>query len=192
LSGLLQSPPDPPSKLYWWPVAAFVAIAGGWLVWRTWQITGRRLPLAIFTAVGTVLIVGAVALGSNLTAKGPIDWVYYTPQRFEQELEEGNVIVLDFTAEWCLNCKTLEHTQLHQDKVVGLLAEQGVVPMKVDITGHNPQGRAKLKSAGRLTIPLLVVYAPDGSEVFKSDAYHAGEVVAAVNEARGERVAGRR
>ena len=45
------------------------------------------------------------------------------------------------------------------------LREPGVVPMRVDLTGNNPEGNRMLRQVGRLTIPLLVVFAPDGSEL---------------------------
>ena len=185
VSSLLQSPPDPPTKLYWLPVMAVVIAAALWLVIKTVQITGSPVRRGVFGGLAVLMIASSVYGGMTLTSKGPIDWVYYTPDRFQQALDEGNVIVLDFTAEWCLNCKTLEHTQLNQQQVVDLVSGPGVVPMKVDITGHNPEGRAKLEAAGRLTIPLLVVYAPDGNEVFKSDAYLAGNVVDAIDQAKG-------
>ena len=44
-------------------------------------------------------------------------------------------------------------------------------------------GRAKLQSVGRVMIPLLVVFGPDGQEVFKSDAYTVGQVLDAVERA---------
>ena len=59
--------------------------------------------------------------------------------------------------------------------------------MKVDITGHNPAGKAKLKEVGNLTIPLLVIFAPDGRPIFKSDFYTVNQVqkaVAAASQAK--------
>jgi thiol:disulfide interchange protein DsbD len=91
---------------------------------------------------------------------------------------------MDFTAEWCLNCKSLEHGVLHAPEVVELLSGPGVTPIKVDITGHNPDGKAKLKETGRLTIPLLVIYGPDGQEVLKTDFYTVDEVVRTIQGAR--------
>ncbi len=55
--------------------------------------------------------------------------------------------------------------------------------MKVDITGNNPDGKARLKEAGSLTIPLLVIYDPSGREAFKADFYTADEIVEAVESA---------
>ena len=48
---------------------------------------------------------------------------------------------MDFTAEWCLNCNALEEWVLNSKKITRLLAEDGIVPMKVDITGNNPWGK---------------------------------------------------
>ena len=121
--------------------------------------------------------------GVRLTDKGPINWVYYTPERFERAVQEHKVVVMVFTAEWCLNCKALEESVLSDPQVVNLLSKDEVVPIKVDITGNNPQGKAKLQEVGSLTIPLLVVYSAGGKQVFKSDFYSVGQVKKAVEDA---------
>ncbi len=185
LSAILNTPPDPPSRLYWWAVMLFVAAAGGWLAVRTIRIASGPAKRIGFAGLGVLLLAGSAFGAARLTNEGPIPWVHYTPERFDRAIRDGKVVVMDFTAEWCLNCKSLEHGVLNGSKVTSLFSDGDVVPIKVDITGNNPPGKAKLKEVGRLTIPLLVVYAPDGREVFKSDFYTADEVLRAVNEARG-------
>jgi thiol:disulfide interchange protein DsbD len=88
-----------------------------------------------------------------------------------------------FTAEWCLNCKALEKGVLDHPAIVELLARSEIVPMKVDITGNNPEGKAMLREIGNLTIPLLVIFSPNGKQVFKSDFYTVEQVLNAVNQA---------
>jgi thiol:disulfide interchange protein DsbD len=92
-------------------------------------------------------------------------------------------VVMVFTAEWCLNCKALEQGVWNNTELARLVSQPKVVPMKVDLTGSNPAGREKLREAGSLTIPLLVVYRPDGWPVFKGDFYAADQVVQAVARA---------
>lgn len=184
VSGWLVTPPDPPGVWYWWAVMAWIAAAGGWMVFRAiaaTTATGRRSAVI---ALGGVLILASVWGGVRLTDQGPIEWVYYTPARFRDALRAGHVVVMDFTAEWCLNCKWLERNVLHQQAVVDQLNEDDVTAIKVDLTGHHVSGREMLKQTGRLTIPLLVVYTRDGSESFKSDFYTADQVVTAINQAR--------
>ena len=72
---------------------------------------------------------------------------------------------------------------LHSPGVVEALRRGDVVAMKIDLTGENPDGKAKLEEAARLTIPLLVVYGKGGVEIWKSDAYTPRQVLDAIGRA---------
>jgi thiol:disulfide interchange protein DsbD len=183
LSGWWVDPPAPPSVAYWWPVMGLIAAAGVWMGIATWRITSSAAKRGVFVTLGVVMLAASVYGAVRLTDPGPIAWAYYTAQRFDGALRDGNVVVMDFTAEWCLNCKWLERNVLDDPRVTGALRGENVVPMKVDLTGNNEEGNRKLKEVGRLTIPLLVIFAPDGREVFKSDFYTADQVVRAIDAA---------
>jgi len=185
LSVMFNQPPDPASLVYWWVVGGFVAAAGGWLIARTFRITRRTGPRAVWTVVGVIFLLSAGAGASSLDDRGPIDWQYYTSDRFRAAQASDQVVVMDFTADWCLNCKALERAVLFDKRVVRAIDQPGVVPMKVDLTSDkNKAGQAMLKKMGRATIPLLVVFAPDGEPVFKSDAYQVSQVLHAIDRAR--------
>jgi thiol:disulfide interchange protein len=183
ISALLAFPPNPASKHYWWPVMGFCAAGGVWLAYRMLRISSKKRTKVVGISLGMALI-GLSAWGAvHLTDDGPINWVHYTPDRFDDAIRDNKVVVMVFTAEWCLNCKALEQSILHNHKIIDLLSKENIVPVKVDITGNNPAGKAKLKEVGRLTVPLLVIFSPDGSQVFKSDFYTVEQVVQAVQEA---------
>jgi thiol:disulfide interchange protein DsbD len=183
LSALFSSPPNPPRKVYWWPVMFFCAAAGGWLAYRTLKVAKEAKLSVIFSGIGAILIVLSAYGAVWLTDHGPIDWEYYTPERLAKVQNEHKVVIMVFTAEWCLNCKALEQGIFKNPKIVALLAEENIVPMKVDITGNNPAGKAKLREVGNLTIPLLVIYSPNGNQIFKSDFYTVDQVYKAVKGA---------
>jgi thiol:disulfide interchange protein DsbD len=190
VSGLVVASPDPPTRAYWWFVAGFGTAAGAWLAYRSFRITRSWVRRAAFGGLGAAIAVVSAGIGLRLTNSGPIDWVYYTPQRLEEALDAGNVVVVEFTAEWCLNCHALEQGVLHRPELVEVLGGPGVVPMKVDLTGNNAAGNEMLtRVVGRRTIPLLVVFAPDRTEVFKQDFYTASQVLNAVREARSRTAA---
>jgi thiol:disulfide interchange protein DsbD len=171
---------DPPSKLYWWAVGGCVSAAGAWLTWRTWRIAKRLPPRVVFMGMGAGLIAAGIWIGIRFTDQGPIDWRYYTPERLAAALSAGKPVVVDFTAEWCLNCKVLEQNILYDARVTALFARGDAIAMKVDLTGENAVGNELLIRTGRRTIPWLVIFNPDGSVRFQSDAYTVGQVVDAV------------
>ena len=184
VSGLMTEPPNPPDRLYWWAVMFFIGAGGFWLAIRTLQITAARTMRTLFVGLGLFILVGSVFGGLRLTDKGPVDWAYYTPQRFQEALAHNRVVVLVFTAEWCLNCKAMEQGVLNSQEVAAVLASDDVVPMKADITGNNVWGKEKLRELGHLTIPLLVIFDKNGRELFRSDYYTIKQVVEAVFRGR--------
>lgn len=185
-SAISHAPPDPPSRMYWWAVAACVIAAGVWLIVQTWRITAGGVKRWLWSAVGLAAIVLAVAGGRSFTAEGPIAWVMYTPERFAELQADGQVVVMDFTAEWCLNCKALEQSVLYSDRVAALDAEPDVTFVKVDITSHqNTAGKAMLGEVGRVAIPALVVFDSSGEVVYNGDFYTIEQVLGAVAKARG-------
>ena len=64
------------------------------------------------------------------------------------------------------------------------MAAPDVEPIKVDLTGNNTLGNEMLHKVGRHQIPLLVVFSPDGSQVFIGDFYTSEQVLDAIQEAR--------
>ena len=180
ISALLSSPPNPPSKIYWWPVMGLVAAGGTWLAFRTPVLASKKITKTVFVSLGLILMALPIWAALRLSDEGPINWTYYTPERFEAAIAQRKTVLMDFTAEWCLNCKVLEESVLHDQRIINLLAQENIVPMKVDITGNNPAGKAKLMAVGSLTVPLLVVFSPDGNPVFKSDFYTVNQVLGAV------------
>jgi cytochrome c biogenesis protein CcdA/thiol-disulfide isomerase/thioredoxin len=186
LSGLFQQEGAPPSRIYLWVVAACIAAAGLWLAWRTLQVSKTKTTKVVFVLLGLLLTVSSVIAGNRLTEKGPVDWEYYTPELLQEKLNEGNVVVLEFTAEWCLNCKLLESTVLNNARVVEAFDAEDVTPMKIDLTGNNVSGNALLNEVGGLRIPLLIVMGPDGEEDFRGDFYTVSQVLEAINKSRNK------
>jgi isohexenylglutaconyl-CoA hydratase len=62
-------------------VNACGASAGGWLAWRTLAITRKAGHRIVFGGLGALILAVSVLIGLSQTAKGPIDWTYYTPER---------------------------------------------------------------------------------------------------------------
>lgn len=185
LSCIFQQEGAPPSRTYLWIAAACLAASGVWLTWRTLHIATKQFTKILFVLVGVCILVFSIFLGDRLTDTGPIDWEYYTPEVLQERLEEGDTVVLEFTAEWCLNCKFLESTVLYNQKVVAAFEADNVTPIKIDLSGNNVSGNALLKDVGGLRIPLLIVLSPEGDEVFRGDFYTVKQVLQAIEQSKG-------
>jgi thiol:disulfide interchange protein DsbD len=177
---------DPPSRLYWWPVAGLCAASGAWAGYRGARLAASRTAKALWSAIAAAVMTAALLAGLRLTDTGPIPWVHYSPERLAAAFNRGKPVVLNFTAEWCLNCKALEHSVWSDPRLVAALARGDAAAIKVDLTGNNPEANAKLRETGSLTIPLLVVYTAGGSPVFKSDFYTADQVREAIEKLAAE------
>ncbi|GJM19320.1 MAG: hypothetical protein DHS20C14_15330 [Phycisphaeraceae bacterium] len=88
-------------------------------------------------------------------------WVDYTPDLLARARDSGHAVFVDFTAEWCINCKVFEAQVLDKEPTRSLLRADDVVMLKVDMTGANPDGEALLASLNRVGIPAWAVYSPD-------------------------------
>ncbi|MBX3363795.1 MAG: thioredoxin family protein [Phycisphaeraceae bacterium] len=187
LMALVAEQPHLAKVLHWWFVAAFTLSAGLWLAYRTFKITRRPGRRATFLILGLATGVFAVGWADSRTRAAARDrelWHEYTPEAFGAAQSSGKIVVLDFTADWCINCKALKATVLDRPEVSSRLADRSVVPMTADLTSRTAPGWRKLEDLGERGIPLLVIYGADGSEIFRSNAYTAAQVLQALDRAR--------
>lgn len=90
------------------------------------------------------------------------------PDHFQQTLETAlkteHIVFVDFTAEWCINCKVNEKTVLNSAAVRQALKEKKVELIKADWTNGNPEITQLLKQFGRAGVPLYVIYPANRAE----------------------------
>jgi len=187
--GLTAKLPWWAKAVHWWAIGLAMAGAGGWLAVQTVRITRKAAPRVAFSLLALFFAVVGVGAAANRTEHLKNNfWVEYTAEGLATALDRGSVVVLDFTAEWCLNCKTLEATVLSRDPVKRELLSAGVVPMMADLTSTSAPGWDTLRALGQTGIPLLVVYTPEGgpdSPSWMANAYTPDQVVRAIEQARG-------
>ncbi|MBM00845.1 MAG: hypothetical protein CMM06_14300 [Rhodopirellula sp.] len=90
----------------------------------------------------------------------------YTAGRLEQLLnEDKRLVMVDFTADWCLTCKTLEKAVLNTDAVQAALKEKEVVQLVADWTEMDSKTGleidAELERLGKgKQLPIIAFYSP--------------------------------
>ena len=204
LIALVASKPWLGKQLHIWIVAGFGIAASVWLVMRTIKITPSFARRAVFTLVALFIAGMGVWYASDATTRakniyvaraaameaaggGKLltgTWIEYNAGLFEQARKENKIIVMDFTAEWCINCKVLKGTVLERDPVKSEFANSDVVLFTVDLTSDEAAGWKTLEQMGETGIPLLVIYTPGNNTPWKSNAYTPAQVMTAVSSAR--------
>lgn len=174
-------------SIHWWVIGAFSLGAGGWLAYRTFRISKTMVPKVAMAFLGLIIATGGVAAAVDRSVNAYTNfWVAYSGEDLERARRSGNVVVLDFTAEWCLNCIALKSSVLMQNPVKPVLQGAGVVPMTVDLTSRSSPGWEMLRDLGQTGIPLLVIYGPGtGDEPWMANNYTQGQVMNAIEAARG-------
>jgi len=129
---------------------------GAW-VWGAYCGPGasaRRRRILGGLALG--LLAAALFLGLHTTA-GRAQWEEFTPQTFRASLgKEPQVLV--FTADWCPNCKVLEHTVLGARQMHAWQKRYGARFVRVDLTRENAPALALLRALGSSSIPFVALF----------------------------------
>jgi thiol:disulfide interchange protein len=132
-------------------------LAAGAVVWGKWtDLTHSTLRRRSIRAVALVL----ATIGLLIGLRAPVDdvqWRPFSQAEFVQMLGRERMVV-EFTADWCPNCKFLERTVLRERNLSRWREQYGFVPVRVDLTRENPEGMRLLRELGSQSIPLVALF----------------------------------
>ncbi len=111
--------------------------AGGWL--SVWQIAGSYRPAAT----------SSPEAGTTFS------------DRLQTALKSNQAVLVDFTAEWCVNCKVNERVVLNTPTVQGAIKSSNTRFLTADWTDGADDITVLLKKFGRAGVPLYVIYPED-------------------------------
>jgi len=108
-----------------------------------------------------------LALGGQAQAKQGIDFqrintVAELEAKIRQAATNGQPVMLDFYAEWCVSCKEMEAYTFADPQVRQHLAN--FVLLQADVTDNNEDDKALLKRFELIGPPGIIFFAADGSE----------------------------
>jgi len=112
-----------------------------------------------------------------------IAWVPFDTERLRRENERKRPVFMDYTADWCANCKTNERVFVETSAVRDTLRAHNILPMKADLTNENDEIQGWLDKLGRSGIPAYVIYLPDGTRDLLPEAITTELLVGRLTEA---------
>jgi thiol:disulfide interchange protein DsbD len=148
----------------WWLVFAVAVWACVYLAVRTAQIAKSAGALYLATALAVAIAGGSLMLTLRLTAPDQVQWQPYSPQALAEARQAGKIVLIDFTANWCLNCKYVDLTVFHDPRTLEAIKQLDVVTMKADLSDDHAIGWQLRNSLGSDGIPYTAIYLPNADQ----------------------------
>jgi thiol:disulfide interchange protein len=140
------------------------------------------ISLIFVAAVAFQVMVAPHVGGTVKTAEIKKGRFVYSEEKIEELLSQGRTVFLDFTAAWCVTCKSNEKLVLESDDVEAVFAELNVAFMIADWTNGDEAITKKLQSFNRAGVPVYAVYHPGKPPVILPEIITRQMVIDAVKD----------
>lgn len=164
-----------------------------WLIGRT-PITASasRRESAWLAGLAVAALVGVFSF-TVLLQDLKLSWETFSPDALARARSQGKTVMVDFTADWCPNCKWNLAWAIDTKRVSQLVQQNGVVPMIADWTDHSPMIKEVLtKDLKRQSVPVLAIWpagAPDDGVIILDGTLSESQVLDALERAGPSRSA---
>jgi thiol:disulfide interchange protein DsbD len=101
------------------------------------------------------------AMSPPSQAEGALPWRPYSAAALQALRDSGRVVLVDFTADWCLTCKVNERVAFGSDAVRASLRAHDVALLRADWTTRDPSVTRALAAFNRNSVPFVVLYGRD-------------------------------
>ena len=91
-------------------------------------------------------------------------WKNFDEKLLENYLSSNNLIIVDFTADWCVTCQVNKISTLNSDEVNVFFKENDVKLLRADWTDKNNRILGFMSNFNRYGIPLNIIYGPKNKE----------------------------
>lgn len=161
---------------------------------RGWAVAGC---LALLSTAYVVILEGQLHWRNPVGAAGPggyvkdspdgLEWWPWSPEAVRDARQKRGVILVDFTAKWCPNCRSNKKFAIDIPSVRARLKELDGLAFRADYTDRDPRITEELKRHQRAGVPLVLVYPrdPDLAPLVLPELLTPSVVLEALNQAAG-------
>ncbi|MCL2219926.1 MAG: thioredoxin family protein [Chitinispirillia bacterium] len=154
------------------------------------RVTAIIIALTMITA-GAVLSVKYLRLDIPLFSDDQIGlvredrtvWQEFTPQALATAQREGRSVIVNFTAQWCSNCKINKAAVLDAPETRELYIGKNIALLSADITNHNTPAQNLLHHLGSRSVPFLAIFPSDSpaNPIIMRDILSKDKYIATLN-----------
>ncbi len=157
---------------------------GKWMLW----VKNIMAVLLLATAawLGTILYAQLHdEVAEMATEEQLVQWEAFDEARIDELVAAGQVVFVDVTAKWCVNCQVNKLNVTGTDEIEQFFADENVVLMRGDMTKPSEILLDYIRKFGRSGIPFNAVYGPASEPVLLSPILSKDAVRGAVLAAKG-------
>jgi len=114
-----------------------------------------------FTAAGAIVLAGYLIYASESIRDESSNWQPFSEDRVAALRSEGRMVFVDFTADWCITCKTNKMVALSREGFLEAVDQYNVALLQADWTDEDPDISKVLQSFNRSGVPLYIIYPAD-------------------------------
>jgi thiol:disulfide interchange protein len=171
-------------------VATFGMLIGIWAAcWWIGHVPlsaefGRKLTAWLQGGV-IATAVGWASFAILLPSAALIPWQPFSLDALKKYRSEGKTVMVDFTADWCLTCKTNLKFAINRPDVLKMVQSNGIVPLLADWTDGSPEIKEMLGALESNSIPVVAIFPaghPDEAIVLR-DLISQGKLLEALKTA---------
>ncbi|HES58226.1 MAG TPA: hypothetical protein ENO21_02225 [Firmicutes bacterium] len=139
----------------------FAAWIWGRLVTMGWRGVAIGIPTVLLVIAFSAWFSWSQAQVSYAREEGnELPWQAFSVEALEEGIRMGHVVLVDFTADWCPNCKYNEATALNIASTKEIVEQREIVVLQADWTSRDHEIGWALRKLGFASVPLTAVFAP--------------------------------
>ena len=119
---------------------------------RRWTV---RTLAALVSGVGCWMAMG---LADEKPGTHELPWQAFDGVKLKEELRKGRTVFVDFTADWCLACKSNKKLAYNTADTLDRVQKHNIVAMKADWTDGSPAIEEWLNAFDSVSIPLAAIF----------------------------------
>lgn len=171
------------TRIAWAAAYAVVLVFCLW-VWGTlvrydWPLAAKLLLRGLAVALAVTAGAWMLTPPSGLAA----EFQPFDESRIAQANRDGQVVLVDFTAAWCLSCKVVDYLIYSRSEVAQELAARGVLAMRGDVTAADAPANGLLYDRLRGAPPLTVIFPPSGPPIRLEGKFSRSDLTRALDDA---------
>ena len=160
---------------------------GLWMIGNLYDINShiRHKRAVRVLALFLTALICWIGYSLSVENKYKLHWEPFSESRLTALFKEKKTVLIDFTAEWCVNCKVNEHVALNTKETKSFVEQHDIVPLLADFTDQPPELKRWLHKFQQDGVPLLVIFPADrqNDPIVIENLYSQGTLLQALNEA---------